>query len=222
MPAVSVPDAALPQPRFEALWQRCFPAGAASDAEAAFEQLKVRYAEPHRCYHASAHIGHCLGEFDLAVDAMEDADAVEMALWFHDAVHDPRACDNEARSAALFAALATRPAQSGFTERVGDLILMTVHCEQPRTTDQAFVVDIDLSSFALPWPAFQRDSIAVRQEFAHLSDGDFYPKHLCFLRSLLARPTVFFTPWFRGRCEARARGNIVRHIEDLRAQGIGC
>ena len=221
MAVASVPVAALPQPRFEALWQRCFPADAASDAEAAFEQLKVLYAEPHRRYHTPAHIGHCLGEFDLAADAMDDADAVEMALWFHDAVHDPRASDNEVRSAALFSAWATSPAQSGFNEKVGDLILMTVHCEQPRTTDQAFVVDIDLSSFALPWPAFQRDSVAVRKEFAHLSDADFYPKHIGFLRSLLARPTLFFTPWFRGRCEAGARANIARHIEDLRAHGVG-
>ena len=213
--------AGLPQARLKALWQRCFPAGAASDAEAAFAQLKVLYAEPHRCYHTPTHIGHCLAEFDLAVDAMDDADAVEMALWFHDAVHEPRASDNELRSAALFTAWATSPARSGFNEKVTDLILMTVHCEQPRTTDQAFVVDIDLSSFALPWPAFQRDSVAVRNEFAHLSDGDFYLIHIGFLRSLLARPTLFFTPWFRARCEAGARANIARHLEDLRAHGVG-
>ena len=108
---------------------------------------------------------------------------------------------------------------ANFRRRVYDLILITIHPEQPRSLDQEFMVDIDLSSFGLPWPAFRRDSNAVRNEYAHMADERFYPAQIRFLRALLARPSFFFTEFFRNRYEQTARSNITRHIEELSALG---
>ncbi len=83
---------------WSALWRRL---GAAGDAEPVFLDLEARYSEEGRAYHNLAHIAHCLDELRCYPGGGVDIGAVEFALWFHDAVYDPRAKDNEGRSAGL-------------------------------------------------------------------------------------------------------------------------
>lgn len=205
------------QQRFEALWRCCLVDGATNGGAGVYRSLLARYCEPHRCYHTTDHVGHCLREFDLASSHMEHAAAVELAIWFHDAIYAPDASDNEQKSAELFETCAGDSFDEASRRRVRDLILVTMHSERPATADQAFMVDIDLSSFGLPWPDFVRDSDAVRRECAHLSDQRFYAKQACFLRSLLARPTIYSTELFRDRHEVAARRNITRRLGELPA-----
>jgi predicted metal-dependent HD superfamily phosphohydrolase len=211
--------AGMTKERFVALWRRCLSAGAAGEGAEVYQEVLKCYSEPHRCYHTPDHIGHCLRMFDLARDEMVDADAVETALWFHDVVYCPRASDNELKSAAFFAARVGPQVDAGFRRRVGDLILVTRHAGSPGDRDQEFTLDIDLSSFGLPWPEFVRDSNAVRKEFAHLSDRQFYGNRLQFLGALLQRPALYSTEFFRTRYEEAARRNIARHVEELRELG---
>ena len=206
----------LDRGRFEALWERRIGAGAG----AVFAELEARYREAHRRYHTPAHVVHCLGCFDLAADRMEDPDAVEMALWFHDAIYDVPARDNESRSAELFAARAGGRGEERFRSKVHRLIMATTHREPPVTIDESFIVDIDLSSFGLPWEEFLRDSRAVREEFAMVPDARFYPGQKKFVESLLARPAFCFTEFFRNRHEARVRKNVERLFAELQAQGL--
>ena len=199
--------------RFERLWERRIGAGAA----VVFDELDALYREPHRRYHTVAHIDHCLHCFDLAADRMDEPDAVEMALWFHDAVYAVPTQGNERRSAELFAARAGARGEERYRSKVHRLIMVTEHREPPATLDESFIVDIDLSSFGLPWEAFLRDSRAVREEFAAVPDAEFYPRHRKFTESLLARPHFCFTEFFRERHEARARENIERLYAKLEA-----
>ena len=202
--------------RFEALWSRRIGDGAG----AVFDELKVLYCEPHRRYHTAAHIEHCLGQLDLAAGRMDEPDAVEMALWFHDAIYDIPARENEFRSAELFAARAGGRGSEQFRSDVHGLIMATTHLDPPPATlDEAFIVDIDLSSFGRPWEEFLDDSRAVRAELAHVPDAEFYPRQLKFLESLAARPVFCFTEFFRERHEARARRNIERLCARLETQG---
>lgn len=193
--------------RFESLWSRCIGAGAGE----VFDELVALYAEPHRRYHTGAHIEYCLRQLDIAADRMDEPDAVEMAVWFHDAIYEIPGKDNELRSAELFAALAGERGSQRFRSRVYQLIMATVHLDAPpRTLDESFMVDIDLSSFGRPWEEFLSDSRAVRAEMAHLSDAEFYPRQRRFLESLAARSRFCFTDFFRERHEDRARRNIVK------------
>ena len=202
--------------RFESLWSRCIGA----DAAAVFDELDALYREPHRRYHSAAHIEHCLRQFDLAADRMDEPDAVEMALWFHDAIYDIPASENELRSAELFAARARGRGSERFRSSVHRLIMATTHLDPPPATlDESFIVDIDLSSFGLPWDEFLRDSRAVRAEHPHVPDSEFTPRQMKFLRSLAARPVFCFTEYFRDRHEARARRNIERLCARLETQG---
>ena len=212
----------LDRPRFEILWSRCVVAGPGNDAGAVFDELDTLYREPHRHYHTAAHIEHCLRLFDLAADRMDDADAVEMALWFHDAIYDVPGEDNELRSAELFVARAAGRGSEQLRARVHRLIMATTHREAWQATlDESFIVDIDLSGFGLPWEEFLRDSRAVRAEYPHVPDSEFEAQQKKFLESLAARPVFCFTEFFRDRHEARARENIERLYARLeRGEGL--
>jgi len=205
----------LDRPRFETLWNRRIGDGAG----VVFDELETLYGEPHRVYHGAAHIEHCLRLFDLAAGGMDEPDAVEMALWFHDAIYDIPARENERRSAELFAARAGGRGSVRLRSKVRGLIMVTTHLDPPTTLDEAFIVDIDLSSFGRPWEEFLDDSRAVRAELAHVPDAEFYPKQRKFLGSLAARPEFCFTEFFRERHEARARENIARLCAVLEAEG---
>ena len=65
------------------------------------QELRARYAEPHRAYHTWHHIEDMLGRFAAIADGLRDREAFELAILFHDAVYDPKAGNNEEQSAAM-------------------------------------------------------------------------------------------------------------------------
>ncbi len=207
--------------RFTSLWNRCQTGGGAgADADVVYEEVHAYYSEPGRHYHTPKHIEHCLEQFDLAADGMDDADAVEVAIWFHDLIFDTSAKDNELKSARRFIELADDSMDPEFKTRVYDLIMVTAAPRLPKTNDQGFMLDIDLSSFGLPWDEMVRDSAAVRQECSDLTDAEFFPGQRAFLESLVNRKHFYCTQYFRSRIEGTARSNIRRYLEGLSGKGV--
>lgn len=193
--------------RFIRLWQHCLLPGARDKAAAVWQELSDRYGEAHRHYHDEGHLAHCLGQLDLAACEIGRPGQVEMAIWFHDAINDPGATDNEARSARLFREQAAGAMAADFVAAVEDLILVTTHDHEPDDLDHRFMCDIDLASFGCPWECFMRDSENLRAEFPGPDEAYILGKR-AFLESLLARPQIFSTDFFRSRFEEQARANI--------------
>ncbi len=186
--------------------------------------IEDSYSEPHRHYHTGAHIEHCLRQFDRAPASMEDANAIELALWFHDVEYDPQSPNNEQESAERFRRSATGMMSDDLVEQVYRLIMATIHDYAPQVPDEQYVVDIDLSSFGLPWNEFVIDSRKVRNEFPAMSDREFAQKNIGVLRMLLHRPSVhsteFFkdsTEFFKAQLEATARDNMRKQIALLQS-----
>jgi len=207
--------------RFEQLWQRCTGGSDPAGLRARFDEVQSRYTETHRRYHTPVHIVHCLQQFDAARELMDNADAVELTVWYHDVVYDIGVHGNEARSAEFFRRHAAGELSDEMIETVHDLIMVTMHlCSLPSTADQAYLVDIDLSSFGLPWERFLRDSVFVREEFPEIPDAIFYPKQQIFLLELLNREHFCFTEFFRDRHERQARDNISAYLRSLSDKGL--
>lgn len=204
--------------RFDALWRRCV---ASPDSVAAGEvhaDLRRRLGGPDRRFHNLHHIRDCLHRFDEVASLLSDRDAVEVALWFHDAVYDPSDADNERRSAELFLAQ-SNGANPVFRRRVCGLILATRHQGQPHSNDRRLIEDIDLAGFGAPWEEFMRQGDLLREEFAAKTDAQYHAGQVCFLERLKRRPWFFATDYFRDRYEAKAQDNLAGLLALLAKQG---
>jgi predicted metal-dependent HD superfamily phosphohydrolase len=197
---------------WSALWRRL---GARSDPTPAHGEIHRAYSEPHRHYHTLEHIAHALGRLDGIRSRVGAPDAAELALWLHDFVYDPRAKDNEARSAAYARRLL---AEGGLVpvvgEQVTDLIMATCHASPPEAPDARYVVDTDLSILGASAAEFDRYERQVRQEYAFVSEPDWRAGRARILRVFLDRPRIFLTPEFAA-LEGPARANLERSIEAL-------
>jgi predicted metal-dependent HD superfamily phosphohydrolase len=202
--------------RFRELWQRCLGESARDDSQAIHQRLLGGYNEPGRYYHTFEHIRHCLAMFDTCRSEIDEPDAVELAIWFHDVIFEPGNPDNEALSAGLYAELSDGAHTQETRQRVNRLIMATLHDGDALHDDDArYMVDIDLSSFGLPWEAFLRDSENLRREAGDLSDEEFYNKAIGFHDYLQSRDRFFQTDFFATRFEDQARANIARYIDHV-------
>ena len=200
--------------RWLALWERL---GAKGNAGQVYADLLARYAEPHRAYHTAEHIARCLRDLDRARDVATYPDEVEWALWFHDAVYDPRATDNEARSAELARQVAlASDVRRASAKRVYHLILATRHAAPPTDVDQQVLVDVDLASVARPRDEFDEVGQRVREEYAFVPEAEFRATRAALFERLLSRPHIYATAFFRARYEQRARANLTRARAHLR------
>src|SRR5215468_5140378 len=89
-----------PEAQWSALWERIEAQG---DAHPPYHDLAQRLAESHRAYRTMRHILHCLDEMEHVRHRAVHPDAMAMALWYHDAIYDTHATNNEEQSAALAA-----------------------------------------------------------------------------------------------------------------------
>ncbi len=200
--------------RFQALWRDCLLPNAIDDSAAIYLQLVASYSEPQRAYHTLDHIETCLTVFDEAVSTLDDPNAVELSIWFHDVIFELCAKDNEQRSADHFMVITDGVFDNALRNKVYRYIMATLHCGSEITdADSKVIVDIDLFSFAMPWPDFLRDSESVRREVCHMTDEEFYPCQTGFQQTLLDRPRFFQSDYFYNKYENQARKNLADYFE---------
>jgi predicted metal-dependent HD superfamily phosphohydrolase len=198
-------------------WQRLWKAIRASgDALAGYERLKSAYAAPGRHYHNQRHIADCLAEFDAARALAKQPEAVELALWFHDAVYDSTAADNEERSAALAKECLASAGRPDLAQTVAALVMATKLHNAPAGTDAALVVDVDLSILGQDERRFAEYEAGIRAEYAWVAQKAFDARRAEILQGFLKRQRIYTTEHFWRKYEVQARRNLERAIRGLR------
>ncbi len=190
--------------------------GVAGPGDAARETLVQQYQEPQRHYHTVQHLSECFAHLHAARDLAEHIAEVEVALWFHDAVYDVHASDNEERSARLAgAALVDAGVAADVSSRVYHLIMATKHDAVPTNTDARLLVDVDLAILGAEPSRYAEFERQVRAEFAWVPALIFRRKRREILRGFVTRHHIYATEHFRQRFESQARANLSRAIEAL-------
>lgn len=181
-------------------------------------ELTAAYSEPHRRYHTLAHIEHCLAELGRVWSYAIHLNEIRWALLFHDAIYDPQRRDNEARAADWACRVMGelgRPEDE--RTRVGAMILATAHAGEPRTPDEALLLDVDLSILGADEAAFDAYDRAIREEYGWVPEEHYRLARAGVLESFARRERLYHTAPYRRRCEAAARRNIERALGRLRA-----
>jgi predicted metal-dependent HD superfamily phosphohydrolase len=186
--------------------------------------LIARYAEPHRRYHAWAHIQACLDELSR-LDCLSEGDRelLTFAIWWHDAIYDPRRSDNEARSAEL---AVSELAEAGVSEEVSGEVARLILLTRGHEVDDgdrlgALLVSIDLSILGASPATYAGYAEAVREEYAFVPDAAFRAGRAAILQRFLESPRIFPDEAFAARLEAQARANLAAEIARFSAPPAG-
>lgn len=181
-----------------------------------YRALLDAYSQKHRHYHTAAHIAHCLDELAPCRELAEHPDDVELALWFHDAVYDSYAKDNEQKSADWAARfLREKRAGNEQIDRVHGLVMATVHEAPADGSDAQLLVDIDLSILGADETTYRQFEQDVRREYKWVPGPLFRRTRRKILQSFLDRQSIYSTAAFRNRLEEPARRNLVAAIKTL-------
>lgn len=189
-----------------------------------FEKLVYYYNQPGRYYHTLDHIRYCLAKLDEVKKLVPNPDVVELAIWFHDAIYEVWADDNEERSADLAIFFITKLMRLDilFAIRIGHLIKNSAYFRNPPqihiSKDAEFFLDIDLSGFGDTEDVFCRNQINVKREFDWLDPEELIIKQIIMLNFFLKRNPFYLTEYFRDKYEAQARANIKQALTELEQQ----
>lgn len=186
-------------------------------SDATFHALDAAYREPQRRYHTTLHLDDCLAQFDSLGAQAEYPDAIELALWFHDAVYLPYKGGNEEKSAEWASRfLKEAGADAATIARIRDMILATRHDAVAADRDTAILIDIDLSILGADRDRFDAFEKEVRAEYRWVPRPLYCRERKKILKSFLQRDRIFSTDAFHGRFESAARENLVRAIDALK------
>lgn len=194
------------------------------DVEAAGKSLFAAYGGPSRFYHDLQHLEDVLWYLDWAKTALMTTSElielapgqrvkmfgeVELALWYHDAVYDPKAKDNEEKSRDWFLRSSQKfglPAD--VSENVAQLIELTAHHKNAKSLPECIMADCDLSILGTEPEKFRAYDQNIRREYAHVPAAAYKQGRRKVLQGFLDQPQIFKTRAFFQYYEGQARKNL--------------
>ena len=199
--------------RWEDLWQKL---DVRTAPQSTFDELIEAYASPDRFYHTFVHIEDCLSIFDQAKSLAVHPEEVELALWFHDAVYDPKRSDNEQKSAEWAEGVIKQSGGSNDSaERVSYSILATRHQQEVTGADAQLMVDVDLSILGREPDIFWSYEENIRKEYSWVPEELFRRKRMEILSRFLEHQHIYYHRQYREMFEEKARANLKRAIARL-------
>ena len=191
-----------------------------------FEELVERYSEPHRHYHTLEHIADCFEKLDASPAADGQLGEIErlagqwqsfeLALFYHDAIYDPKLNDNEQQSATLAIDRLSPYLKQADLIEIDFLIQATAHFSGQSCRGfepyQALIVDIDLSILGSAPDRYDEYAAQIRREYQHVPDADYQAGRAAVLKTFLAKDPLYQLPWFQQRFQQLAQENLNREL----------
>ncbi|HEX2909335.1 MAG TPA: hypothetical protein VH186_00910 [Chloroflexia bacterium] len=187
------------------------------DALLLYGELEAAYSQAGRYYHNLQHIRHVLETLDNLKSMANNYPAIALAAWFHDFIYDPKASDNEEKSAeyASKALLKTGFPLEVVNEAASLILCTKTHRIAASDLDGAMLLDADLAILGANAQAYAQYQQAIRQEYGWLPDETYRAGRSKVLASFLERPRIYHTAPLFEKLEKQARLNLKAEIAAL-------
>ncbi len=190
----------------------------ASASMPVFRVLDAAYSSPDRHYHTFEHLNEMFLVAGKLSAITDDPRRVQLAIWFHDAVYNSHAKDNEVRSAELAENLlgpigVPRSELEGLTR----LILVTAHQTITQAPDReaAILLDADLAILGSPLDRYRRYAEDIRREYAWVPDSEYRMARTRVLEQFLTRKRIYWNDAAHEELDAQARDNLRLELATL-------
>ena len=170
------------------------------------------YAEPQRYYHTQQHIVECLAHFHQVQHVLHDPLAVEIAIWFHDLVYDPKALDNEFQSAELMKQVCQNFLSTVKLEKIYAWILATQKHQVSKDADLNYLLGIDLAILGSDPQRFAEYERQIQLEYAWVEPAIYQLKRKQVLKQFEQMSPIFQTSYFNQRFEKQAKINLNTNV----------
>lgn len=201
----------------------CLSPASRRQKEDTFLDLLRRYRHPERYYHTLHHLADMLDILLRMLALAPRLEVLGLAVFFHDAVYDTQAEDNEEQSAACagegLKSLSLPEEMIAETQR---LILLTKHHETaPEDVTGQMLLDADLAILGSCRTRYAAYRCAIRQEYWWVPEETYRTARRQVLQRFLDRERIYYTERMFRRREERARRNLQREIEELAGPACG-
>jgi predicted metal-dependent HD superfamily phosphohydrolase len=181
-----------------------------------YNELVSNYNQKHRHYHNVKHIEAVLEHLTHAKHLVKDYNALEIALWFHDAIYKIFSSTNELDSANWASKfLENNGVSKEFSNMVHSLIMATLHNAISINSDEKLMVDIDLSILGSSAKTYLLFESWIRKEYRLIPGFIYRKKRKEILTKFLERERIYSHEYFYEKLESAARINMVNAIENL-------
>lgn len=186
-----------------------------SENEKEYKMILNFYNEDHRKYHNAVHINDCLAKCELNVETKLNH-RIHLAFWYHDVIYKPLKKDNEQKSADLAEKfLKAQNAENALIKSTRNLIMATLHNQEPNTEDEAYMMDIDISILGSDPKSYEQYTQNIRKEYKLIPWFIYKKKRKQILEMFLNKESLFYTSYFKNTLEKQARINIKNEINQL-------
>ena len=181
-----------------------------------FEKIIKEYQSDDRFYHNSDHIYNFLNYLQQHKENIINWKVLNLAVWFHDVIYDPKEKDNEEKS-AQYARIKLK--ELGIPEdviiQVEKFIKATKTHEATDNNDLEFFLDGDLAILGSDEAQYKTYAQKIRREYLWVPDEQYKLGRKKVLEKFLQRKNIFFTQNACDQFEEKARQNLNREIEQL-------
>ena len=171
-----------------------------------WQEVVKAHSSPGRHYHTLQHLEDLHAQLAEVRSALQDPDAVLLAIAYHDFIYRVSRKDNEERSAEV---MRERMLPLGLprpmVERAAEHIRATQRHEASADPDTDLFTDADLSILGSSRERYTLYTQQVRREYRRYPDLLYKPGRRKVLAHFLAMPHIFKTSHFRDRFEEQAR-----------------
>lgn len=176
-----------------------------------WHELSTAYKEQHRFYHNLNHLTTMVHELQEHGKLEMVSPAFLLALFYHDAVYNPKALDNEIQSITLMKKH-LKPTSFDAIDEAATYIEATISHTPTSNQICNLFLDLDICILGKPWDVYEQYSKDIRLEYGHMNDAEYRTGRLAVLEKFLARERLFITEDFHVRFEEAARENLKREM----------